>query len=263
MYTQIQNFHMKGLEIMGTQLISMGTILAIVVVVAVLVLLAMDYVKASPNKAYIISGLRKEPKVMIGKAGIKIPFLEKMDEFSELSKEKAELITNRIYDLDGKFDTQISDDTFNQHHTQIGYKIGGSFEDYSDNGNIGFEILFPHIYASYEEAQYNNYRLSAQMEKQSNGEVIIVLYEDKVPVETIRWDEWQKYKCNHIKEESKNSSFTDALTDYEPYSAKFEDIFRDYCGNKDRKMWPMQYLAYWVEPVILMENDGSYTAKKE
>ena len=103
----------------------------------------------------------------------------------------------------------------------IGYKIGGSFEDYSDNGDIGFEILFPHVYASYEEAQYNNYRLSAQMEKQSNGEVIIVLYEDKVPVETIRWDEWQKYKCNHIKEESKNSSFTDALTDYEPYSAKF------------------------------------------
>lgn len=80
MYIQIQNFHMKGLEIMGTQLISMGTILAIVAVVAVLVLLAMGYVKASPDKAYIISGLRKEPKVLIGKAGIKIPFLEKKDE---------------------------------------------------------------------------------------------------------------------------------------------------------------------------------------
>ena len=40
----------------------------------------------------------------------------------------------------------------------IGYKIGGSFEDYSDNGDIGFEILFPHVYASYEEAQYNNKR---------------------------------------------------------------------------------------------------------
>ena len=59
-----------------------------------------------------------------------------------------------------------------------------------------------------------------------------------------------------------NSSFTDALTDYEPYSAKFEDIFRDYCDNQDRKVWSMQCLAYWVEPVILMENDGSYTARK-
>ena len=24
----------------------------------------------------------------------------------------------------------------------------------------------------------------------------------------------------------------------------------------------MQYLAYWVEPVIVMDNDGSYTARK-
>ena len=29
--------------------------------------------------AYIISGLRKHPKVLIGKAGIKIPFLERVD----------------------------------------------------------------------------------------------------------------------------------------------------------------------------------------
>lgn len=40
------------------------------------------YVKASPDRAYIISGLRKKPKVLIGKAGIKIPFLEKKDELS-------------------------------------------------------------------------------------------------------------------------------------------------------------------------------------
>ena len=36
--------------------------------------------KASPNKAYIISGIKREPKVLIGRAGIKIPFLEKKDE---------------------------------------------------------------------------------------------------------------------------------------------------------------------------------------
>lgn len=45
-------------------------------------LLAAGYVKASPDKAFIISGLRKEPKVLIGKAGIKIPFLEKKDELN-------------------------------------------------------------------------------------------------------------------------------------------------------------------------------------
>lgn len=40
------------------------------------------YVKASPDTAYIISGLRKEPKVLIGRAGFKIPFLEKKDELN-------------------------------------------------------------------------------------------------------------------------------------------------------------------------------------
>lgn len=40
------------------------------------------YVKASPDKAYIISGLRKDPKDLIGKAGLKIPFFEKKDELN-------------------------------------------------------------------------------------------------------------------------------------------------------------------------------------
>lgn len=146
--------------------------------------------------------------------------------------------------------------------TKIGYKTGASFEDYTVNGGIGFEILFPSTYAFYEEAEKNNFRLSAQMEKQDNGEVVIVLYEDKSPVEIIHWDEWWKYKCNHIKEERKDLGFVDANTDYEPYAAKFEEIFNDYCNGKDRNVWSMQYLAYWVEPVIVIENDGSYTARK-
>lgn len=100
------------------------------------------------------------------------------------------------------------------------------------------------------------------MEKQDNGEVVIVLCEDLSPVDTIHWDEWWKYKCNRIKEERKDLGFVDANTDYEPCSAKFEEIFRDYCGDKERKVWDMQYLAYWTEPVIIMDNDGSYTARK-
>jgi len=60
--------------------ISIGVIVAVVAVVAVLGILMSGYVKASPDKAYIISGLKKEPKVLIGRAGIKIPFLEKKDE---------------------------------------------------------------------------------------------------------------------------------------------------------------------------------------
>ena len=50
-----------------------------VAVVVVIALCAMGYVKARPDQALIISGLRREPRVLIGKAGIKIPFLERID----------------------------------------------------------------------------------------------------------------------------------------------------------------------------------------
>ena len=54
----------------------------ILIVVLVLVIFITGYVKASPDTAIIISGLRKNPKVLIGKAGIKIPFLERKDELN-------------------------------------------------------------------------------------------------------------------------------------------------------------------------------------
>lgn len=57
-------------------------IIPVVAAGAVISVIAAGYVKASPDKAFIISGLRKNPKVLIGKAGIKIPFLEKKDELN-------------------------------------------------------------------------------------------------------------------------------------------------------------------------------------
>ena len=60
--------------------INIGIIAIIVLAIAILAILASGYVKASPNKAYIISGIKREPKVLIDRAGIKIPFLEKKDE---------------------------------------------------------------------------------------------------------------------------------------------------------------------------------------
>ncbi len=51
-------------------------------VIFVLIILITGYVKASPDTAYIISGLRNRPKILIGRAGIKIPFLEKKDELN-------------------------------------------------------------------------------------------------------------------------------------------------------------------------------------
>ena len=50
-----------------------------VAAVALLAVIASGYVKAPPDKAFIISGLKKEPKILIGRAGIKFPFLERKD----------------------------------------------------------------------------------------------------------------------------------------------------------------------------------------
>lgn len=61
---------------------NIAVVIGVIVAVLVLVIVVTGYVKASPDTAYIISGLRKEPKVLIGKAGIKIPFLEKKDELN-------------------------------------------------------------------------------------------------------------------------------------------------------------------------------------
>lgn len=54
-------------------------IIAAAVALALILIFLLGYVKASPDTAYIISGLRKKPKVLIGKAGVKVPFLEKKD----------------------------------------------------------------------------------------------------------------------------------------------------------------------------------------
>ncbi len=50
-----------------------------VVVILLLIIITQGYVKAPPDHAFIISGLRKEPRVLIGRAGFKIPFFEQMD----------------------------------------------------------------------------------------------------------------------------------------------------------------------------------------
>ena len=52
------------------------------IVLALILIIACGYVKAPPDMAYIISGVRKKPRVLVGQAGIKIPFFERMDKLS-------------------------------------------------------------------------------------------------------------------------------------------------------------------------------------
>lgn len=50
-----------------------------IVILAMIIICAMGYVKAPPDMAYLISGIRKRPRILIGKAGFKIPFFERVD----------------------------------------------------------------------------------------------------------------------------------------------------------------------------------------
>lgn len=54
-------------------------ILIVIATIALLAIIGSGYVKSPPDVAFIISGFRKEPRVLIGRAGIKIPFLERLD----------------------------------------------------------------------------------------------------------------------------------------------------------------------------------------
>lgn len=54
----------------------------VLIAVLVIILFAAGYVKAPPDMAYIISGAHKKPRILVGKAGFKIPFFERLDKLS-------------------------------------------------------------------------------------------------------------------------------------------------------------------------------------
>lgn len=57
-----------------------GWLIGGIALILLLIILASGYVKAPPDTAFIISGMRK--KIIIGKSSIKIPFLERLDKLS-------------------------------------------------------------------------------------------------------------------------------------------------------------------------------------
>ena len=70
-----------------------ATMIAVIaVVVIILAILASGYVKAPPDTAFIISGFKKGQRILIGKAGIKLPFFERLDKLSlnRIVKRRAE-----------------------------------------------------------------------------------------------------------------------------------------------------------------------------
>lgn len=59
----------------------MSKLVAFCVVAGVLLILfvLVSYVKTSPERALIVSGLRRKPKILIGRGGFRIPFFQRID----------------------------------------------------------------------------------------------------------------------------------------------------------------------------------------
>lgn len=68
-----------GKEVIAMQFI-VSALPFVIPAILIIVIAMMGYVKAPPDVAYIISGMRK--KVIIGKSAIRIPFLERLDKLS-------------------------------------------------------------------------------------------------------------------------------------------------------------------------------------
>ena len=65
--------------------------IVISLVIFLFYLIKISYVKAPPNTAFIISGLSREPRVLVGKGGIRIPF------FGSVVRQQVTLLATDFY----------------------------------------------------------------------------------------------------------------------------------------------------------------------
>lgn len=75
------NLFKYGVEYFMQELLELlANILPILIGVLILIILILaSHIKAPPDIAVIISGLKKEPRILIGRTGLKVPFLERVD----------------------------------------------------------------------------------------------------------------------------------------------------------------------------------------
>ncbi len=91
---------MKLFTILAGSVPAIITIAVIAVIVLLVLLFAAGYVKAAPDTAVIISGMGKR-KILIGKAGFRVPFFQRLDKLSL-----------RVFQVDIKTDEAIPTSNF-------------------------------------------------------------------------------------------------------------------------------------------------------
>ena len=132
---------------------------------------------------------------------------------------------------------------------KIGYRVVLVCSDLMENGkDISFEIPVPVPFKTSQEAEAHESSFSAQMERKADEIVINLFRKDKHEpelIETIRWENWNLYKCTMTKDSSVGKAIIDPIKDEEPCAMKFGEIL-PLLTEKD--CFSLQYLAYGVEP---------------
>lgn len=74
-------------------------IIAGVVAILLIIFIAISYVKCPPDMVYLISGVRKNPRIIVGKATLRIPFFERVDKLT-LELIQIDIKTNNVLTSD-------------------------------------------------------------------------------------------------------------------------------------------------------------------
>ena len=178
-----------------------------------------------------IKQLRVEKNLSLEKAGnlIGIPMVE-LYKYEELKLRPTLLLMNKIskaYNIpikslcsEEKEDCEI-----------VAYKL--LIRSFLEIKNYSIMILFETIVDKQEYLNDMWVDIEAYFTRKE-GEIIIEVIKnvDSLPYQTIRWDDYMKYKATVLSPQKKikkeKESYESTFGNYEPYSGKFEDILEKY-----------------------------------
>ena len=73
----------------------LGLIIGGVIAILLVIFILISYVKCPPDMVYLISGVRKNPRIIVGKATLRIPFFERVDKLT-LELIQIDIKTNNV-----------------------------------------------------------------------------------------------------------------------------------------------------------------------
>ena len=141
---------------------------------------------------------------------------------------------------------------------KINYRVVMVCSDRMKNGkDISFEIPVAVPFETHQEAEDNVSSFSISMERLDDEVVINIWWkeeQEQKPIETIRWENWNLYKCSITKDSSVGKGIINPLEDEEPCAMTFSEILPLLT---EKNSFSIQYLAYGIEPFYLHEQKGN------